>query len=93
MNFCLNRDTKLYYIKSPITDKKLLPAVIECLNPTEFMSVIPKFTEDFSKLMYFASKDKFISHTGNFELRYLHWPPTEGTESELVIGKFSRYPN
>ena len=68
MNFCLNRETKLHYIREPLFDKKKVPAegYIQCLNPDEFMSISPKFSEDFSKLMYFGTKDKFISHCGNY---------------------------
>ena len=69
MNYCLNRDTKLYYIRDPVSDKKKVPAegvYMQCLNPSEFMAVCPRFSEDFSKLMYFGTKDKFISHCGNY---------------------------
>ena len=36
MNFCLNRDTKLYHLRDPVFDKKNLPAegYVTCLNPT-----------------------------------------------------------
>ena len=82
MNFCLNRDTKLYYLREPVFDKKQLPEdtsqYMQCLNGEEFMAINPKFSEDFSKLLYFGAKDKFISHTGNFQLRYLSWPPKGG---------------
>lgn len=95
MNFCLNRDTKLYYIAAPIFDKKNLPKegeeYIKCLNPNEYMSVSPKFSDDFSKLLYFGSKDVFISHSGNFQLRSLKWPITQ-EESTLVIDKHHDYP-
>jgi len=68
MNFCLNRDTKLYHIADPVFDKKKLPAesYMRCLNPSEYMAINPKFSDDFSRLIYFGAKDKFISHTGNF---------------------------
>jgi hypothetical protein len=94
MNFCLNRDTKLYHLKDPVFDKKNLPSegYIQCLNPDEFMSIGPKFSHDFSKLLYIGAKDKFISHTGNFQLRYLRWPSGQGS-SELIVDKFPRYPS
>jgi len=93
MNFCLNRDTKLYHIRSPVHDSKDLPAeagYVTCLNPTEFMSICPKFSDDFSKLLYVGAKETFISHTGNFQLRYLKWPPE--AESVLVVDKVKAYP-
>lgn len=94
MNFCLNRDTKLYHIIEPVFDKKLLTATyLKCLNPKEFLSINPKFSEDFSKLLFIGVKESFISHTTNFQLSYLNWPPVEGIESTLVIDKFKRYPN
>ncbi len=96
MNYCLNRDTKLYYIREPVFDKKKLPTeglYMKCLNPLEFMSINPKFSDDFSKLLYIGTKDKFISHTGNFQLRYLSWPITsDEQESTLVVDKWQAYP-
>jgi hypothetical protein len=41
----------------------------------------PKFNSDFTKLAFFGSRDKFLSHTTNFELRYLDWPLKEQQES------------
>jgi hypothetical protein len=98
MNFCLNRDTKLYYLSSPIVDKNNLPKegegepYIKCLNPDEFVAINPRFSEDHSKLLYFGSKDRFISHSGNMQLRYLKWPPTGEEGSTLVIDKHPSYP-
>ena len=66
---------------------------LKCLNPKEFLSINPKFSEDFSKLLFIGVKESFISHTTNFQLSYLNWPPVEGIESTLVIDKFKRYPN
>jgi hypothetical protein len=46
--------------------------------------------------MYFGTKDKFISHCGNYQLRYIRWPPTSaegGVESELVVDKVKAYPS
>jgi len=70
MNFCLNKDTKLYYIREAITDKAKLDTkpenYVSCINPSEFMSVMPKFSRDYSRLLYFGAKEKFISHSGNY---------------------------
>ena len=83
MASCLNRDTKLHYVREPVSDKKKIPTegvYMQCLNPNEFMAFCPKFSDDFTKLIYFGTKEKFISHTGNFQLRYLKWPPTSDKE-------------
>jgi hypothetical protein len=78
MNFCLNRETKLHYIRDPVFDKKKVPAegvYMQCLNPTEFMSVCPRFSDDFSKLLYYGTQERFLSHCGNYQMKYLKWPP------------------
>ena len=78
MNYCLNKDTKLYYIRNPVSDKAKLSEgasdYVKCLNPNDFMSVMPKFSKDFSRLMYFSATDKFISHSGYYQLKYFKWP-------------------
>ena len=78
MNFCLNKDTKLYYIKEYIAEKAKLATkpdnYLSCLNPTEYATFMPRFSRDYTRLMYFGSKDKFISHTGNYQMRCFNWP-------------------
>ena len=97
MSFCLNRETKLYHITEPVFDKKLIPDTdtqyIKCLNPKDYLAINPKFSDDFSKLLYVGAKEVFISHTTNFQLSYLNWPPVEGVESTVAIDKFKRYPD
>ena len=60
LNFCLNKDSKLYYIQEPIFDKTKLAEkgdnYARCLNPDEYMAVQPKFSKDFSKLLYVGSR-------------------------------------
>lgn len=34
----------------------------------------PKFNPDFTKLCFFGSQQKFISHSGNYQLRQYDWP-------------------
>ena len=65
---------------------------MSCLTQNEFMSVYPKFSEDYSKLVYISAKEKFLSHTGNYQLRFLRWPPKQEEESVLVIDKVKSYP-
>jgi hypothetical protein len=90
--------TRLYHIKEPIYEKKNIPEdksqYMKCLNEDEFMSINPKFSDDFSKLLYIGTKEKFISHTGNFQLKYLSWPITSDSwSSTLVIDKVKEYPS
>ena len=93
---CLNKDTKLYYIKDPIFDQAKLSEKREnyifCLNPEEFMSVIPRFSRDYSRLLYIGSKEKFLSHTGNYHMSYLNWPVADGERPTLAIDKVKEYP-
>lgn len=78
MNYCLNKDTKLYYIREPISDKAKLSDKPEdyyqCLNPQEFSSFMPKFSRDHTRLLYFGTTEKFISHSGNYQMKYFNWP-------------------
>ena len=60
LNFCLNKDSKLYYIQSPIFDKTKLSEkgdnYFRCLNSGEYMAVQPKFSKDFTRLLYVGSR-------------------------------------
>lgn len=94
LNFCLNKDNKLYYVRSPISDKKKFNAnnekdYMHCLNPSDYMSFMPRFSKDFSRLMFYAAHEKFISHSGYYQLRYFDWPVAsqQETQSKLVIDK------
>ena len=49
------------------------------------MAVQPKFSDDFSKLVYIGTKDKFLSHSGNYQLRYLRWPPSSPAEQSILV--------
>jgi len=39
------------------------------------MAVHANFSKDYSKLLYLASEEKFLSHSGTYQLKYLKWPP------------------
>lgn len=41
------------------------------------MAVHAYFSKDFTRLMYIASEQKFLSHSGNYQLKYLNWPPDD----------------
>jgi hypothetical protein len=99
--FCLNRPTSLYYITEPVTDKKKVDkeskTYMRRVNPeAEYLAMQPRFTRDFSKIAYIGRTEKFISHSGNYELKTLKWPLPEGegpTDSETVISRMSEYPS
>ena len=33
----------------------------------------PRFSQDYSRLCYIASEEKFLTHSGNYQLKYIHW--------------------
>lgn len=37
----------------------------------------PRFSKQFNKLVYIGRNDKFLSHTGVYELKTLSWPAKE----------------
>ena len=76
LSYCTNRPTHLYYIREPIFDKKKLTesgngatdiSYMQMLNPeSEYIAMRPRFSHDFTKLVYLGSDIKFLSHTGNY---------------------------
>ena len=65
------------------------------LNPeSEYIAMRPRFSHDFTKLVYLGSDTKFLSHTGNYQLRLLTWPCTQNScqTSETLIDRFEEYP-
>ena len=53
----------------------------------------PRFSQDFTKLTYFGSETKFLSHTGNYQLKMLSWPQQQHSPPEIVIDKIRDYPS
>jgi hypothetical protein len=77
LNFCLNKKTRLLYVKDPVyteDEAEKLNEYILFLNEEDFMGMQPQFSNDFSKLCYIASTNKFLSHSGNYQLKYQKWP-------------------
>lgn len=56
------------------------------------MSVAPRLSKDFSKLLYIASTDKFLAHSSCYQLKYLKWPVNDGDVPVTVIDKHKEYP-
>ena len=96
LNFCLNRSTKLYYCVNPIFKDSDVPssgsAYLTCLNEGDFMGMQPRFSDDYKKLAFFGSTNKFITHSGNYQLKTLPWPFMPGTAPKVVIDYFPDYP-
>ena len=103
MIYCMNRPTALYYIKKPNFDKKAGTDVTEKaesadymkqINPkSEFVSVHPRFSDDYSKLAYVGCEEKFLSHTTNFKLKTITWPLSDTASSETVLPQYEEYPS
>ena len=99
LNFCLNRPTSLYYIKEPKFKKEEVKELaqadyVACLNPGEYVGMQARFSHDYSRLCYVASENKFLSHSGNYQLKYLAWPIKEGEQPApvTVLDYISEYP-
>ena len=70
LNFCLNKSTKLYYIANPVFKDSDVPEeapqYITCLNEGDYMGMQPRFSDDYKRLAYIASTEKFLTHSGNY---------------------------
>ena len=101
---------QLYHIREPVFDKKKLPkegeakegeaiaaSYLKQINPaSEYIAMHPRFSRDFSKLVYVARDEKFISHTTCYQLKLMSWPLAESdsaTVSETLIERVSDYPH
>ena len=47
---------------------------VQCLNAGEYFGMLPRFSKDYSRLAYIGSTDKFLSHSGNYQLKAMDWP-------------------
>ena len=66
LNFCLNRSTKLLYVKEPKfseEDSNKVENYIQVLSKSDYVGLGAQFSNDFSKLIYIGSEQKFISHS------------------------------
>jgi len=82
----MNRPNHIYYIRKP-EFKKIESDAEYLLNlgGQDFVQMQPKFNTDFSKLAFFGSREKFLSHTGNYEMRVFEWPPVKDMDSKVLI--------
>jgi len=48
------------------------------INPKdEYLAMQPRFSKQFTRLVYIGRTEKFLSHTGVYELKALDWPSRE----------------
>jgi len=57
----------------------------------EYLAMQPRFSKDFTKLVYVAREEKFISHSGCYQLKLLSWPVVKG-ESKIICDIEKDYP-
>lgn len=92
---CLNRPTKVYYIAQPIFDKEFqLPSdyLKQVSSVCEYSAMHPKFSHDFTSLVYVCSDSETFSHSGNNQLKQLTWP-LDGSAPKLVIDRVADCPD
>ena len=58
----------------------------------------PRFSRDFSKIVYVARDEKFLSHTTNYQLKSLRWPMSNVADesaaaSETLIDRVAACPS
>ena len=95
MNFCLNKPVSLEYIKTPKfkkDDAEKEENYIQCLNKGEYFGMQPRFSKDYTRLAYIASSNKFLSHSGNYELKSINWPFTSESDTQTVLDYKEEYP-
>ena len=47
--------------------------------------MLPQFSPDFSSLIYYGSEAEFLTHTGNYQLFSMSWPPAFEKSRKIVI--------
>lgn len=52
----------------------------------------PRFSQDYSKLAFIASTNKFLSHSGNYQLKCMSWPFTSEQDTQTLIDYKEAYP-
>lgn len=79
LNYCLNRPTKLYYIKryedenedknAEDGEERKFKFDVEVLTEDDYFAGFAKFTSDYKYLAYFSVKEQFHTHTTAFALK------------------------
>jgi hypothetical protein len=95
LNFCLNRPATIEYIEDPkFKDKEAdeIENYITCVSPGDYLATRPRFSPDYSRLVYFGSTEKFLSHTGNYQFKMIDWQG-DRTKAKVVIDQSLEYPD
>jgi hypothetical protein len=79
LNFCLNKKTSLYYLKDPKFSKEDAEKVeegkyVQNLTKDDYLAMKPSFSRDHSRLVFFASTEKFVAHSSQYQLKSFDWP-------------------
>mgnify|MGYP006115151607 CR=1 FL=1 len=87
----------LMYVSDPQFKKEDLSSkptdnYITILNRGEYVGMQPRFSKDFSRLCYVSSDSKFLSHSSNYQLKYLDWPVTQESKPVTVLDYVNEYP-
>ena len=72
LNFCLNRKSSIWYVSDPKYSKQDADKeenYIAKLNEGDYFSMQPRFSNDYSRLCFVASEQKFLTHSGNYQLK------------------------
>ena len=74
LNICLNRPTSLFYATELRKDEKAEGKTkVICLTELEYLAIAPRFNEDCTQLVYYASTEEFHQHATCHELKSIEW--------------------
>lgn len=103
--YCTNRPMQLYHIKQPLYKKATKEGenappedYLRQITPEgDYLAMQPRFSKDYSKLAYIGSDAKFLSHTGNYQLKEIAWQAEDGeldgyARPVTVLDKVKEYP-
>lgn len=85
----------MYYVSDPLfknDEADKAETYLVNLTPDNYMAMHPRFSEDYSVLSFIGSENKFLSHTGNYQLKYFKWNNGKPGEPETAIGYKEEYP-
>ena len=84
LNICLNRPTSLFYATELRKDEKAEGKTkVVCLTELEYLAIAPRFNEDCTQLVYYASTEEFHQHATCHELKSIEW----GEGGPISVGK------
>ena len=82
LSACLNRPTRLYHLPSHTAEAP----VARCLTDGLYLSHMPRLSPDGATLAFVCAPAPFASHSTNFEVRTMAWPPPPaGVPSSRIV--------